>query len=162
VLKDSESTCTLLGLKEEHLALVLKGMLAACSPGGTAYPFFERNGRLRTGDSPEADIQKGAVACKTGTAEFGASNAQGYRTTHGWWIGIVEPHILADSGPGGQLRSHWLKLVEQNGYPERLALTILVESDETTPFREGSRDAAPVGKAIIEWLEGVASPQLDP
>jgi len=28
----------------------------------------------------------------------------------------------------------------------------MVESDETQPYKEGSADAAPVGKAIVDWM----------
>jgi penicillin-binding protein 2 len=164
LLQASDGACTLVGLKDEHLEMVLQGMLDACSPGGTAYPFFERNGGLRTGGNAEADLQRGAVACKTGTAEFGGADAQGYRKTHGWWIGVVEPRIPENKAEqtettgiatgSAELRKIWSEHARKSGYPERLAITVLVESDDTVPFREGSRDAAPIGKKIIDWLEG--------
>lgn len=175
---DSES-CRLLGLREENIAVVIEGMLDACSPNGTAFPFFERNGRIREQtNSQEEALQEGAVACKTGTAEFGPADQQGYRDTHGWWVGFVEPQVeltLSSEDPeqeqtasvsaelereeirsattSAQLHQEWKQTVEAARFPERLVITVLVESDDQEKFREGSGDAAPVGKAIIDWLE---------
>ena len=61
----SEVNCQDLRFKSETLRLVKEGMKGACSPGGTAFPLFDF--------SP-------AVACKTGTAEFGDQAGQ----THAW------------------------------------------------------------------------------
>ncbi len=60
-----EEECHDLGLSEETLKLVTAGMVATCSPGGTAYPFF---------DFFEE------VACKTGTAEISEDGE-----THAWF-----------------------------------------------------------------------------
>lgn len=67
---DAENTpykeeCRSLGIKKEYLAVVKKGMIDACSPGGTGSPFFDF---------------KPLVACKTGTAEI--SND---KITHAWF-----------------------------------------------------------------------------
>ena len=51
-------------IKSETIDLISKGMVAACQPGGTAWPLFGYNIPL---------------ACKTGTAEFGTEDK-----THGW------------------------------------------------------------------------------
>lgn len=61
-----EAECRDVGIKKEYLDLVKKGMIGACSTGGTAYPFF--------GFKP-------TVACKTGTAEVGDDG----KTTHAWF-----------------------------------------------------------------------------
>ncbi len=71
LLKDASPSCIDLGIDPQHLALILEGMEAACSPGGTAFPFF--------------DHQPVPVACKTGTAEFGGQDEKGRRKTHGWF-----------------------------------------------------------------------------
>ena len=57
--------CREIGIKKENLDLIKKGMIGACSTGGTGYPFFDF---------------KPQVACKTGTAETGDG-----KTTHAWF-----------------------------------------------------------------------------
>lgn len=57
-----KTICKDLKVSKKTLDLVKQGLVAACSPGGTAYPLFGMN-----------------VACKTGTAEFGSENK-----THAW------------------------------------------------------------------------------
>jgi cell division protein FtsI/penicillin-binding protein 2 len=94
-----------LNFAEENLELVLEGMLAACSSGGTAYPLFAYNqeqevnlGFVRDDGelsekgadlSVEEKIKAGMIACKTGTAEFGGADERGYRKTHAWLTGVV-------------------------------------------------------------------------
>jgi cell division protein FtsI/penicillin-binding protein 2 len=165
---DAPLSCSLLGIKEEHFNSTLEGMVAACSPGGTAYPFFPRNGQLQT-------LENGAVACKTGTAEFGGADEQGYRKTHGWFVAVVSPifDISSAQQPSGsstqsQLhagplnRETWLQAVSQKGFPKTITITVLVESDDTVKFREGSHDAAPVAKKILDWIEGKATVPVTP
>ena len=72
------SNCQDLELKAETLRLVREGMKEACSPGGTAFPFFDF--------TP-------AVACKTGTAEFGDPQNR----THAWLTAFApadDPEIV--------------------------------------------------------------------
>lgn len=57
--------CADLSIQLETIEAVAEGMKAACAPGGTAFPFF--------------DFQP-AVACKTGTAQFGDPEDR----THAW------------------------------------------------------------------------------
>lgn len=86
----------------ETLFWVREGMRAACSPGGTAYPFF---------NFPVS------VAGKTGTSETGREDA-----THAWFTVFApfdDPEIV---------------------------LTVLLENGG-----EGSHDAAPVAKEILDW-----------
>ncbi len=182
LLKTGKTQCRELGLHEENIAPVLNGMLDACSPGGTAYPFFPYNTTRRGGTTPYEDLAKGAVACKTGTAEFGGViNAEGHRKTHGWFVAIKEfnkdqlvgRELAGDwalstatgsvatelsvqfSKPENpqQLRSAWLARIKDKGFPQRLVFVALVESSDQVPFREGSRDSAPLIKQIIEWME---------
>lgn len=54
LLRETKADCTNLGIDSEHLRIVREGMKAACSTGGTAFPFFEY--------FPYA-------LCKTGTAQ---------------------------------------------------------------------------------------------
>jgi penicillin-binding protein 2 len=177
-----ESPCHEVGINSESLVAVLDGMMAACSTGGTAYPFFARNLLLADqGSDVLANLSRGAMACKTGTAEFGMSDEQGYRATHGWFVAMVQPQ-LPEAGEveapypvsvasqaatleqtDGKttagttvedLHQAWLQRVEQHGFPSRLVLVSLVESDGLHKFKEGSRDAAPVVKEILHWMEG--------
>lgn len=51
-------------------------------------------------------------------------------------------------------KSRWLEEVRVHGFPEKLAIAVLVESDEARPYREGSADASPVAKEILDWIAG--------
>jgi penicillin-binding protein 2 len=83
-LKDSR--CGEVGVLRENLDIVIKGMLDACSDGGTGFPFFNYNSLVRNPSlNPYEEINKGAVACKTGTSEFGGADERGYRKTHAWF-----------------------------------------------------------------------------
>lgn len=84
-------TCKEIGLSEKTLDLVRRGMVGACSEGGTAYPLF--NFKVKG-----QDIQ---IACKTGTAEFGVKDEYGKTKTHAWLTGYApasqsqgEPEIV--------------------------------------------------------------------
>jgi penicillin-binding protein 2 len=80
--------CQSLDISSEVLDVVKRGMVGACSPGGTAFPIFDWN------EAAEAGLTKGSftgsrvgkvlpvVACKTGTAEYVAGD--GKVRTHGW------------------------------------------------------------------------------
>ncbi len=134
--------CQELGYSSEYLQAVWEGMVAACSTEGTAFPFFPWN----------TDHEgKEKVACKTGTAEFGAANEKGYRNTHGWFtmVGTLvqdEKNTSPVSTGSAQIK----EFLDQ--YPKEVVITVLVESDEAIPFKEGSRDAAPIAKAIYDWM----------
>lgn len=171
LLASGKNSCWEVGIKPENLQLVLQGMLDACSAGGTAFPFFPYNTIHRVeGATPDEDLQRGAVACKTGTAEFGAADELDRRRTHGWFTATLgfdpslvalDPVTEAAPIPSGvitkdvslaSLRHGWLELVTQKPLPRRLVLVAMVESDEEAPFKEGSRDAAPVVKQIVDWM----------
>lgn len=77
LIRKENSDCVKLDLKKETLGLIKKGMVAACLPGGTAFPFF--------------DFQP-QVACKTGTAETNEVNK-----THAWFTvfaPVDDPEIV--------------------------------------------------------------------
>lgn len=165
-------TCHEVGVKEQNINLVLQGMVDVCSPGGTAFPFFPYNQQVRSeGSDLKTDLAQGAMACKTGTAEWGEVDEHGYRKTHGWWVGIINlPHdkiintvpesclpelTSADTDSDQCLfRAEWLKQVKIHDLPQKIVITVLVESDEMNPYKEGSEDAAPIGKSIIDWMLG--------
>ncbi len=47
----------------------------------------------------------------------------------------------------------WQQAVKLHGFPTSITITVLVESDEVNPYREGSIDGAPIAKKIIDWME---------
>ncbi len=83
IVKNQKSKCRDLEIERENLVLVKKGMVAACSAGGTGYTFFdfkEKHGGID-------------VACKTGTAEVG----DGSLDTHAWFVAFApadKPEII--------------------------------------------------------------------
>lgn len=74
---EGDTKCKDLGIKKATREMVLSGMKAACSPGGTAFPFFDF---------------KPLVACKTGTAQHG-----GEETLPHAWISVVVPKVNGES-----------------------------------------------------------------
>jgi len=65
ILNDSKSVCQSVGANLQTVSMIKEGMLAACQPGGTAWPLFNF---------------KTKIACKTGTAEVGDGSGE----THAW------------------------------------------------------------------------------
>jgi penicillin-binding protein 2 len=122
VLLAEAGSCSEVSLEEESLSLLIRGLRQACSAGGTGYPFF---------DAPYD------VMCKTGTAEFGQEDEQGHRPTHAWFTVAVSRSERQDP--------------EIPEFIADLVVTVLVESDEAQPFREGSADAAPIARTIADW-----------
>ena len=85
-----KSRCREAGVMEENINLVLEGMLGACSANGTGFSFFNYNSTvLEEGLEARDQLNNGAVACKTGTSEFGMSDERGYRKTHAWFASII-------------------------------------------------------------------------
>ncbi len=174
ILAMDTKQCKGLGLNDDNLRVVLAGMLDACSTGGTAFPFFEWNTKhIKPDLDSYQSLHEGAIACKTGTAEFGVTTGDNKKKTHGWFVMalntkslIAEELAAADAAtPSGELavtsalpdylnHQSWLEQVKEDGFPENIVLSVLVESDEVGPYREGSRDAAPIAKAIVDWMTG--------
>lgn len=180
VISHQPERCKELGLSPDTLTLVKQGLLDACSSGGTAFPFFPYNTERRTGESVAKDLQNGAAACKTGTAEFGGVvDSQGHRKTHGWFVttfGVNRDQLLgatpsaqvqtattpSDNTPTATtdpqdlalLRQKWVEEVRRGSFPSQLVIAVLVESDENKIYKEGSADAAPIAKAILDWMLG--------
>ena len=176
--------CSGLGISDETLSAVQEGMIGACSSGGTAFPFFDWNDQrlasLPEGISSAEQIRRGVAACKTGTAEFGSADAQGFRQTNAWFgvvVGGLDELLATESSPSAQvtveeqslvaetetsedsanlnqLRVRWLEKVSQAGFPKTIVMMVLVESDENQLFAEGSSEAAPVARAIFDWMMG--------
>lgn len=192
LVKSGVQNCENIGLNNNHLELVLQGMLDACSEGGTAYPFFAWNTQhISSATRGNERIQAGQVACKTGTSEFGNTDERGYKKTHSWFAmtvgtkALIATQLDADGTSGvtdtqratteltelsdevaasatATIRtrellfylekSHWLELLNTTQFPETVVIVVLVESDESRPYREGSRDAAPVALQILDWM----------
>jgi penicillin-binding protein 2 len=132
--------------------------------------------------SPAEQIRRGVVACKTGTSEFGAADERGFRQTHGLFGMVIGglPELLAEDLVSLSIESEeasssvalvetklteaeldlnlerqaWLRQVQTHGLPQTLAIVVLIESDDAQPYAEGSREASPVARAIIDWLMG--------
>jgi hypothetical protein len=52
-------------------------------------------------------------------------------------------------------RVAWLNLLKAHGFPKKIVITVLVESDSDKIYSEGSQDAAPVVAQILTWIRGV-------
>ena len=167
LLPVTQQNCRDLSIDEKNLDLVLSGMLSACSQGGTAYPLFPYNSLLATvldlepSLSDGEKIDRGMIACKTGTAEFGAADARGYRQTHAWTtaiVGIDQEKMLTSLNESSPInenspeKKEWLALVKEHGFPEKLVITVLVESNSDKIYSEGSQDAAPIIAQILDWM----------
>lgn len=161
VSKEQSKSCRQTVASNEDRQLVLQGMIGACSAGGTAFPFFPWNTAvMQPEDDTTTAMSKGAVACKTGTAEFGAADGRGYRKTHGWLTAIVElpetvPSVVnANHFLPSELSLHdrWKAAQTKSPFPRKIVITVLVESDQAQPYQEGSRDAGPIAQKIVEWL----------
>jgi len=72
---EKDEFCQRLDIREETTRLVREGMVEACRPGGTAFPFFN------FGVTQDGVFQRIEVGCKTGTAEYGDPNGK----THAWF-----------------------------------------------------------------------------
>jgi cell division protein FtsI/penicillin-binding protein 2 len=169
-----KQNCRDLAIDAKNLEIVLSGMLAACSQGGTAYPLFPHNTQIAanlidTNLSDSEKIDRGMIACKTGTAEFGVADERGYRKTHAWTTAIVgidsnkiassssslvANNLVTNTSMNGSVldREQWQNLVKKNGFPSKLIFTVLVESDTNKIYSEGSQDAAPVIKQILDGM----------
>lgn len=175
LLKDSVPQCHDLGVSTDATSAVLLGMISACSDGGTGYPFFPHNRMHFASGTAQEKLSAGMVACKTGTAEFGAADARGYRKTHAWFTAIVPTTQLltkqretdgttssssvsaqrqTETFDLQQLHTTWLQSIQKHGFPQQLAIVVLVESSEAQPFAEGSRDAAPIAAFFVDWMQG--------
>jgi len=211
---EKAADCSENGIKEEYLDLVTHGMIDACSAGGTAGQFFARNEQISQeiqqnlgseNNDSYAEIKRGKVACKTGTAEFGGVDQKGRRRTHGWFTAIagirkdqmIAPPLLlppasaatasssidtattsavfepiaedhlqheilttlkAETVDYQRLHNLWLQLQARNNFPDQLVFSVLVESSEDVPFREGSSHSAPIVKKILDWVETGKNP----
>ena len=113
------------------LDIIEKGMVGACSSGGTAYVFFDWNDAAKAGLSQAAytkvppETKLPLVACKTGTAEYW-DVASGKMKTHGW----LTAYAPADN--------------------PQISVTVLMEGGG-----EGSDVAAPVVRKVMAKYFGI-------
>lgn len=111
-----KSECRDLKVKKEYWQVVKKGMIGACSNGGTAYPFFTF--------VPKGLPADWRVACKTGTAETGDG-----KTTHAWFT-VFAPACAESSGeakPACDPEIVLTVLVEKGGEGSSVAAPIAKE-----------------------------------
>lgn len=121
-----ENRCEDAGISDANRALILEGMVGACSNGGTAYPLFDWNAAAQKNEKP-------LVGCKTGTAQHGGEKAKPHA-----WIVVTGP-VTNEKG------NYQLDLESE----KRIVLVVLLED-----AGEGSTEAAPVAKEILEkWFE---------
>ena len=50
------------------------------------------------------------------------------------------------------MKQKWRDSIITAGFPKKLVIVVLVESDEVNQYREGSKDAGPVAKEIFDWM----------
>ncbi len=91
---DDLGHCYNLEIDQEHINTVTQGMIEACQPGGTGWPFFDY----------KITQEKMTVACKTGTAESTANGA----LPHAWFTVFAPAHspeialtVLVENGGEG-------------------------------------------------------------
>lgn len=142
--------CESLGLRQETIDVITRGMEEACAPGGTGWPLFnfgitksnaEQTPTITEGTpaSASGNLTKISipVACKTGTAEFGDPKNR----THAWFTAFAP---IADAYVPDAVKRTERYL---SGKPE-ISVTVLVEG-----AGEGSSVAAPVAKKMFEaWF----------
>jgi len=129
---DQNFQCSKIDINTDILDIVKKGMIGACTEGGTAYPFFDWNQQMSNAlpaDATHQALQAGKsqypkVACKTGTAEYVRSDG---RTGSHAWFTVYAP---ADD--------------------PTISVTVLVEGGG-----EGSTAAAPIARKILAKYFGV-------
>ena len=183
VVSATNNNCENLGLREENIELVLQGMLDACQPGGTASALFGFNqaaglievsgeGSENMAKTPSSQIQAGGVGCKTGTAEFGGEDERGYRHTHGLFVAVTgvnlteietvmsarlekleQGAVALDDWLTAEQLADWLAVIKERGFPRKLAVVVVVESDENEPFKEGSSHSAPIVAELFKYLK---------
>jgi penicillin-binding protein 2 len=166
--------CYGLAFAQENLDLLNQALLGVTQEGGTAFPLFDYNQSVASALSERLGVETfnqmtarekikaGMIAGKTGTSEFGALNERGYRATHAWFSSAVglNKQLILDNwqelglekvSPAQQI---WLEALENNQLPQEIVITVLVESDGETIYREGSADAAPIVRDILRWMTG--------
>lgn len=164
--------CYDLAFDQKNLDLINEALLGVAQKGGTAFPLFDYNQIMtntlsqRLGAetfnkmSAREKIKAGMVAGKTGTSEFGVLNERGYRATHAWFTSVVglNKQLILDHwqelglDSASPAQKAWLEALKNNQLPQEIAITVLVESDGETIYREGSADAAPIVREILNWM----------
>lgn len=130
---DRKPECQAVDVSENSRGRILTGMMGACSPGGTAFPFFPWNSQESSSSARPGWVPQ--VACKTGTAQHGGKETKPHA-----WIAVAAP-ITQPTERG----------VKQGGAPQldldnrkRIVLVVMLDS-----AGEGSYEAAPVAKQIL-------------
>ena len=110
--------CVNLKLEDQARKVVMEGMKMVCESGGTGFPFFDL---------------KGAVLCKTGTAQHGGETSKPHA-----WMAVVVPTTES------RITNHELRMEDVDNW-----LVVTVMLDEAG---EGSEQAGPVARKIVDYL----------
>lgn len=147
----TQSRCQEVGVLEENINLVFEGMIDACSTGGTGFPFFEHNESVGgDGLSARSQIDRGAVACKTGTSEFGMPDNRGYRKTHGWFTSVIGTKDLVKNA----IESRKASDEEQTDQTDQASDEAEILEEESLVQEEGLEDPT-------DYLTGLRNKWLD-
>ncbi|MBP9690854.1 hypothetical protein KBD81_02110 [Candidatus Woesebacteria bacterium] len=122
----SDKNCTKVPFSEMTYNIVREGMKAACTTGGTAYPFFD----FRVGD----EIATESASMASGEAKM----TVGTRVEVGCKTGTAESHAISGKALA------WFTIFAPFDKPE-IVLTVLVEEGG-----QGSDEAAPIAKDILK------------
>ncbi len=132
LLVDPEAwkNCPEVRLDTKTWEIIQKGMVGACSSGGTAFPLFDWNDAAISGSKAASFARTEeanglpVIACKTGTAEY--MTPEGKTRTHGW----LTAYAPADA--------------------PKISVTVLMEGGG-----EGSNVAAPLVRKVMAKFFGV-------
>lgn len=112
--------CSDLKIDEAARGTVMKGMKMVCETGGTGFPFFDL---------------KGAVLCKTGTAQHGGETSKPHA-----WMGVVIPEKTQRIENSKTQNSMDIS-------DESVVVTVMLDE-----AGEGSEQAGPVARRIVDYI----------
>jgi penicillin-binding protein 2 len=115
-----KAECVDLKIDDQARRTVMEGMKMVCESGGTGFPFFDL---------------KGAVLCKTGTAQHGGETSKPHA-----WMGVVIPEKTQSAG--------WRTENSKTQINDE-SVVVMVMLDEAG---EGSEQAGPVARKIVDYL----------
>ncbi|NMB84063.1 hypothetical protein GYA28_02130 [Candidatus Roizmanbacteria bacterium] len=139
-LKNPKSKCRKLPLSQNTLNLIHKGMVEACAPGGTGWPFFQF-GIMKKQPSLKTATQSAVI---TGLADSGDATASGLfqPISVACKTGTAESHV-----PSG-ISHAWFTVYAPSENPE-IALSIIIEEGG-----QGSDVAGPIARDILKEYFG--------
>jgi len=117
--------CHKIPVEPKNIDIVKQGMIKACEPGGTAYPFFDFT-------LPD---DGGHIACKTGTAQIDTGN-----DTHAWFTifapsenpEIILTVLVEKGGEGSKVAAPIAREIFNYWFYERKGLEVPKKATATT------------------------------